>query len=164
MTTTSPSISDNALPVIETVPFMALTVSLRASMATLAVQGMAADRQVRAEAARLGLNTATPSQWLYTGLSGHPDDEFDLEVALPLHEPVTGTPGESFAIRNVPAFHCAQYTYVGPWCNLGDVYDTLFIQFYADDHVYDGRIRERYQLVDLENQERCITDIQIGIA
>ncbi|RYF77609.1 MAG: GyrI-like domain-containing protein [Cytophagaceae bacterium] len=163
MTTTS-SISDNALTVVETVPFMALTISLRAGLSSLAQLGMAADSQVRAEAVRLGLNSAVASQWIYTGISGHPDDEFDLAIALPVNVTVTGVPGDSFAIRNVPAFRCAQYTYTGPWSDLSEVYDALFVQFYADDHVYDGRVREIYRVVDMENQDNCVTDIQIGIA
>ncbi|MEZ0538618.1 GyrI-like domain-containing protein [Fibrella arboris] len=162
--TTLLSIPDNALTVIETAPFTALTTSLRASLATLAQLGMTADSRVRAEAARLGLDPALATQWIYTGISGHPDDEFDLQVALPMQTAITGTPGQSFAIQTIPAFQCAQYTYTGAWSNLGDVYDALFVQFYADEHVYDGRMREIYQVVDRTNQANCITCIQLGIA
>lgn len=162
--TTTLTLPDNALTITDTAPFTALTSSLRASLATLSERGAATMQHLRAEAIRLSLDTSIASQWIYTGISGHPDDEFDLEIALPITSAVTGTPGPSFAVRHVPTFHCAQYTYTGSWRNLGDVYDALFKQFYAAEHVYDGRVREIYRVVDMENPDNCVTDIQLGIA
>ena len=162
--TTTLLLPENALAATDTAPFIALTISLRTSLSALSEDGGTANRQVRAEAARLGLDPSVATHWLYSGLSGHPDDEFDLDIALPIGSSAAVTPGSPFAIRNVPAFRCAQYTYTGSWSTLAEVYAALFQQFYADDHVYDGRVREIYRVVDLENTENCVTDIQIGIA
>ena len=162
--TTALLLPDNALIITNTAPFMALTISLKTSLYALAESGGAAAQRLRAEAVRLGLDASVAFQWLYTGLSGHPDDEFNLEIALPIREAVPGTPGSEFAIRALPAFQCAQYTYTGSWRNFGEVYGALFHQFYAADLVYDGRVREIYRVVDLDNLDNCVTDLQIGIA
>ena len=155
---------ENALAIDETVPFIALTIGLRTNLAALAESGRRASQQLQAEATRLGLDASVAAHWLYTGLSGHPDDDFDLDIALPISSSIVGTPGSSFAIRAIPAFHCATHTYTGSWNNLAKVYNALFQHFYADDHVYDGRVREIYRVVDSENRENCVTDIQLGIA
>lgn len=143
-------------------PFLALTIALRTSLPALVEKGSAANRQLCAEAVRLGLNAALPTQWQYSSFSGHPDDDFDLEIALPILSTVSGTPGSAFTVRYVPAFRCVQYAYTGSWNTLGEVYEALFTQFYAADRVYDGRVREIYRVVDRTNPANCVTDIQIG--
>ena len=162
--TTTLLIPGNALTVKDTEPFLALTIKLRTSLPALAEKGGAANRKLCAEAVRLGINAAVPTQWLYSGFSGHPDDDFDLHIALPIRSSVVGIPGNDFAVHHVPAFRCAHYTYTGSWRDLGDVYEALFTQFYAAGYVYDGCIREVYQVVDRQNMSNCVTDIQIGIA
>ncbi len=145
-------------------PFLALTTRLRTSLPALAETGGAANRQLCAEAIRLGINAAVPTQWLYSGFSGHPDDDFDLHIALPIRSRVLGLPGSNFAVHYVPAFRCAHYTYTGSWRDLGGVYEALFTQFYAADYVYDGCVREVYRVVDQQGMNNCVTDIQIGLA
>lgn len=162
--TTTISVPDNALTITETTPFRALTTRLRADLTTLFELGVPVDSQVRAQATRLGLDASVPTQWLYTGMSGHPDDDFDLDIVLPISTSAPITPGDSLTVKDVPAFRCAQYTYTGSWRHLGGIYDALFGQFYAADLVYDGRVREIYRVVDLQNPDNCVTDIQIGIA
>lgn len=162
--TTTLLIPENALTVKEVEPFLALTIKLRTSLPALAETGGAANRQLCAEAIRLGINATVPTQWLYSGFSGHPDDDFDLHIALPIHSRVAGIPSSDFAVHYVPTFHCTHYTYTGSWRDLSDVYEALFDQFYAADHVYDGCIREVYQVVDRQDMNNCVTDIQIGIA
>jgi len=157
-------IPTNALIVKQTEPFLGLTIGLQTYLPELAASGGAANRQLLAEAARLGLPSTQPIQWHYTGLSGHPDDDFTLQIVLPIESVVLGTPGSPFSVRHIPAFHCAQHTYCGPWNRLKEVYDEIFEQFYAVDRVYDGRVREVFRIVDRDTPARCVLDIQIGIA
>ncbi|MEZ0484157.1 GyrI-like domain-containing protein [Fibrella aquatica] len=161
--TTTLKMPANALTISHKTAFAALTTQLRTTLDTLGELAIPADRQLREEAQRLGLDPTVPTHWIYTNFSGHADDEFDLEIALPVDVPTTTSPNPG-AMRDVPAFRCAEYTHLGPWSELSAVYDTLFQQFYAEDHLYNGCVREIYRVVDWENQASCITDIQIGIA
>lgn len=161
--TTQISIPQQALRVIETAPFTALTTTIRATLPTLTDKAIPADGQLRDEAARLGLNATVPTQWLYTGANGDPTNEFGLDIALPIPG-ANGTPAAGFAVQHVPAFRCATYTYTGPWSDFGELYDQLFAQFYRDGHKNNGLVREIYLVADFANPEACVTEIQLGIA
>ena len=159
--TTQLSIPSTALSVKETQPFTALCFTTRATLQTLSqyVRGVA--ETLYSEAANLGLEVTGPIQWIYTGVNGNETNEFQLEIVLPISQP--GNSSEQFTYQVFPSFRCATYTHTGPWSDFGELYDALFAQLYRDGYQNDGRVREIYSVVDVENQERCITEIQIAL-
>ena len=159
--TTQLSIPENALSVKEIPSFMALCFTTRATLPTLSQHAFGVAEKLHYEAARLGLDTAGPVQWIYTGINGDETNEFQLEIVLPIRQP--GAEPDGFSYRVFPAFHCASYTYTGPWSDFLQVYNALFAQLYRDGYQNDGRIREVYAGIDMENPENCVTEIQIGL-
>ncbi len=160
--TTELEVPEQALRVTEIPAFTALTVSLRATLPNLVERAMPLDEALRAEVARLGLPEA-PTQWIYTGVSADPTNEFGLTIALPVPAPLD-EPTEGFQFQTVPAFRCASYAFRGRWSDFSVLYDVLFAQLYRDGHRYNGHVREVYRVVDLERPEQCVTDIQLGLA
>lgn len=60
--TTKVLVPENVLREANVLPFTALTISLRATLSTVADRAMPADRQLRDEATRLGLDLSVPTQ------------------------------------------------------------------------------------------------------
>lgn len=87
----------------------------------------------------------------------------DLEIALPVPAPL-GEPANGFQYQDFPAYGCVQYSFTGPWSDFPALYEVLFPQFYRAGHRHDGRIREVYRVVDLEQPDQCVTDFRLGLA
>lgn len=159
--TTQLSIPATALSEKEIPSFPALTYATRATMPTLSRQVDGIPEKMYAEAARLGLPVAGPMEWIYTGATGDAETEFDLEIALPIARP--GEPSDTFAYKIYPPFRCLAYTHSGPWSDFQAVYGQLFGHVRAANQPYNDQVREVYAVVDLDNQENCVTEIQIGL-
>ncbi|WP_420149966.1 GyrI-like domain-containing protein [Spirosoma sp.] len=159
--TTQLSIPENALAVREILPFSALCFTTRTTLRSLSQYIGGVAQNMYREASRLNLHVAGPVQWIYTGANGDETNEFQLEIVLPIHKP--GAQPEEFFYKVCPDFRCATYTYAGPWSDFGEVYKILFDQLYRTDYQSNGLIREVYLVVDFENQENCLTEIQIGL-
>lgn len=150
------------LQVKQVAPFSALCFTTRTTLPSLSqYYGTIADSLYR-EAERLTLNVTGQIQWIYTGVNGAETNEFQLDIALPIHQP--GQESEEFNYHVFGAFRCACHTHNGTWSELATVYNTLFPQFYQLGYQNDGRVREIYKLIDLHNLANCITEIQIAIA
>ncbi|GAB4031177.1 GyrI-like domain-containing protein [Spirosoma gilvum] len=160
--TTQLEIPENALSVNETQPFTALGFTTRATLQTLSQHAPGVAESLYKEANRLKLAVAGPVHWIYTDVNGDETHEFQLEIVLPIAQ--QGEPSEQFFYKDYPSFRCATYTYTGPWSDFGAVYDALFGQFYGNGYQTDGRVREVYTIIDLQNPANCVTDIQIGIS
>jgi effector-binding domain-containing protein len=160
--TTQLSIPENALSIQETHSFTALTFTTRTTLNTLSQHVRTVAEDLYAEANRLNLDVSGPIYWVYTGASGDENQEFQLEIALPIAQ--QRELSSEFSYKTFPSFRCASYTYAGPWSDFKEVYSILFSQLYREGYQGTGNVREVYTVIDFENQENCITDIQIGIA
>lgn len=156
------SIPSNALRIQENAPVTALCCRTMATLSTLHDQTVPLTERLYAEAHRLNLTIAGPVNWLYTDANNDPNHEFQLTIALPIQQP--GRLSDQFTYETIRSFRSASYRFKGPWGCLPEVYDLLFGQFYQQGYTYDGRVREIYSYVDFEHPEKCVTDIQIGIA
>lgn len=141
-------------------PLLAIVSSLRVSLKRLN-ECEPVMQSLYAEAARLGLTITGPSQWQYIGATGDDNQEFQLDVALPVQQ--AGPPSEMFVYRELPLFSCVSYEYTGPWADMPAVYDQLFVQFYRDGYSEGTVVREIHTVVDLANPARCVTEVQIDI-
>lgn len=160
--TTQLSIPENALSEKETQSFTALCFTTHATLSTLSQYIAGVAENLHCEATRLNLEIAGPIQWIYTGVNGDETNEFQLEIVLPVSQPVTES--ATFPYKAFPAFRCLSYTHTGSWSEFGEVYDALFGQLYRDGYQNDGYVREVYTVIDFENPALCVTEIQIGLA
>ncbi len=154
-------IPENALADKETAPFTALCFTTHTTLATLSEWNHVVG-ELYIEAARLGLTTTGPVQYIYAGVTGDVHNEFQVDIALPIAAP-TDSAG-TFSYKTFAAFRYAAYTYTGAWADFSAVYDALFGQLYGSGRRNDGHIREVYTYVDKDRPETCVTEIQIGLA
>lgn len=158
--TTQPTAPVVDLLVKETEPFTALSFTTRATLRSL-TQHSHVPENLYHEADRLGLLPTGPIQYVYTGVNGDETNEFQLAIALPVLR--AGNQPFGFSYQQFPAFRCASYNHTGSWADFPEVYDALFSQFYQEGYQNDGRVREMYAVVDLENPANCVTEIQVGL-
>ena len=158
--TTQLMIPENALLVKETEPFVALTFTANATLKTISEYSHVPEN-LYDEASRLGLVANGPIQYIYTGVNGDESNVFRLEIALPIQQP--GDKPFAFNYQEFPSFRCTSYTHTGSWDDFPELYDALFGQLYRDGYQNDGRVREVYLVVDLENSENCVTEIQVRV-
>lgn len=159
--TTQLSIPENALSIKETQPFTALTFTTQATLRTLSQYAPGVAQNLHREAERLNLAITGPVHWIYTGVNGDENNEFQLDIALPIRQP--GEKSDEFSYQTFSSFRCATYTYTGPWSDFDELYNALFAQLYRDGYQNDGHVREVYRVVDLANPANCVTEIQIGL-
>lgn len=115
------------------------------------------------EATRLQLLVAGPQYWCYFGANGDPDNEFTLEIAIP----VVGKPLKetTFQLKQLSAFKSLSVLHEGSYEEMGKVYGEIMPQVLADGFSFtdDKEVREMYLNVDFEHPENCRTEILIGI-
>lgn len=155
------SIPANVLADKETAPFTALCFTTQTTLATLSDWNHVPD-ELYTEADRLGLQMVGPIQYIYTGITGDMNNEFQVDIAFPISAPADSA--GTFSYKTFAGFRCAACTYRGPWADFPAVYDALFEQFYASGRRTNQLIREVYAVVDFENPANCLTEIQIGLA
>ncbi|PRY41873.1 GyrI-like small molecule binding protein [Spirosoma oryzae] len=141
-------------------PFLAIVSSVRVTLKRLN-ECVPVMQSLYAEAARLGLTITGPSQWHYIGASGDDNQEFQLDVVLPIQH--AGPPSETFVYNELPAFSCVSHAHTGAWSDMPAVYDQLFSQFYRDGYSEGTVVREVHIVADLEQPAQCVTEVQIGI-
>ena len=159
--TTQLELPANALSVKEVESFTALCFTTHATLQTLSQYAPVVAQNLYREANRLQLDITGPIQWIYTGVNGGETNEFRLDIVLPVRQ--SGDSSDEFTYQTFPPFRCASYTHTGPWSDFGELYNVLFAQLYRNGYQNDGRVREVYSTIDMENSANCVTELQIGI-
>jgi effector-binding domain-containing protein len=113
------------------------------------------------KAMELGLEITGPQIWVYDGCDENPNTPFELTIAVPVAK-AAGDPGK-FRYAEFPEMNCISEIHKGPWSQLGETYQKLMPAIMQKGYVYTGISREVYLLCDFENQENCITEIQIEV-
>ncbi len=113
------------------------------------------------KALELEIEIAGPQIWVYDGADGNPSTPFELTIALPVAK-TAGEPGK-FRFAEFPEIDCISEIHKGPWAKLGDTYHKLMPAIMQQGLAYTGISREVYHVCDFENQENCITEIQIEV-
>lgn len=115
--------------------------------------------QLVAEIQKEQLEVAGEQIWRYIGGDGNPDTEFTLQVAFPIKE----TEKQHEQIKEFETFKCFTGVHHGSWQNFGKTYEKIMGDLMVAGHQMNGEIREIYHTVDFENEERNVTEIQVGI-
>lgn len=113
------------------------------------------------KALELGLEIAGPQVWVYDGADGNLNTRFELTIAIPVNK-TGGDPGK-FRFAEFPEINCISEIHRGPWAKLGETYQKLTAPIAQQRLTFTGISREVYHVVDFENQENCITEIQIEV-
>lgn len=114
-----------------------------------------------AKAAELKLEITGPQIWVYEGSDGNPTTKLELTIAIPVNK-INGDPGK-YRFAEFPEFKCVSEIHNGSWAKLGETYQKLMPAIMQQGLSYTGTSREIYKVCDMENQENCITEIQIEI-
>lgn len=117
--------------------------------------------EMMAKATELKLEITGPQIWIYEGSDGNPETKFKLTIAIPVTKS-SGDPGK-FNFTTLPEFKCISEIHKGSWAKLGETYQKLMPAIMQQGLSYTGTTREIYKVCDFENQENCITEIQIEV-
>jgi effector-binding domain-containing protein len=115
---------------------------------------------VAEEAIKNGFKIVGPQIWDYSGADGNPDTKFTVDICFQVEEKHgINNPNTKY----LKGFKSASYVLKGPWSSLGNAYSTLIAEMEAGGLKPSDACREVYHLCDFEDQNNCITEIQLGI-
>lgn len=138
-----------------------LQCSLSSSLKTLVADVGEKPNQLMEKVAALGLEVSGPQIWRYQGSDGNPDTVFSLEICVPVKE----TKGDASPFRFVTLAEtdCLSEIHQGSWMNMGNTYQKLIGEMSRKGIVPTGTSREVYLNCDFENQDKCITEVQLEL-
>jgi len=138
-----------------------LCISLDTKITTLMQDTGTLPNELIEKAMELGLEITDPQIWVYDGCDENPNTPFELTIAIPVAQAM-GYTGK-FRFAEFPEMNCISEIHKGPWAKLGETYQKLMPAILQQGLVCSGTSREVYHICDFENQENCITEIQIEI-
>jgi len=138
-----------------------LCISLDTKITTLMQDTGTLPNELIEKAMELGLEITDPQIWVYDGCDENPNTPFELTIAIPVAQAM-GYTGK-FRFAELPEMNCISEIHKGPWAKLGETYQKLMPAILQQGLVCSGTSREVYHICDFENQENCITEIQIEI-
>ena len=112
------------------------------------------------EAGKAGLQPAGPQHWVYIGADENRDTQFSLDMGLPVQGDGTS---DKYQVKELPALKCATTIHEGSWDNFAATYEKLIGEVMAKGLKMTNECREVYLNVDMENPEKNITEVQVGI-
>lgn len=113
------------------------------------------------EIARQGIEPTGAQIWEYIGCDGDPTKEFTLKIAIPINK--MGVDTDKISFEYLSEYKCVCYTHKGAWADFKMVYAKLATELINNGYTMNGSNREVYVHCDFENQDNCITEIQIGV-
>lgn len=139
----------------------AVKATVKARLATLLQDAGALPQSIMEIPAQCGFEISGPQYWTYRGADGNPETSFDLEIAVPVSG--SGDLPEGFTLGDTDEFACICHTHNGPWSEFTKVYEKLIPEIMATGKTLSGICREVYLQCDMENQNNCVTELQIGV-
>lgn len=104
-----------------------------------------------------------PQVWCYTGCDGtSAEAEFDLLIAIPVSK--EGKEQNGFVFETLPSYRNVSVIHKGPWSELAAAYEQLVSNIANAGLTLVGTSREIYLNCDFENQQNCVTEIQMEVA
>lgn len=108
-----------------------------------------------------GIEATGPLEFVYLGATNDPEQEFTLQIAIPVKEEKEVSNGYSF--KKADAFKCISYDYKGDVNQMMPVYENLFQKVFAAQLEPSNEVREVYKHWEHPTSENNITEIQIGV-
>jgi len=138
-----------------------LCYSLNTSLMNMMTDTGSLPNELVEKALELGLEIAGPQIWVYDATDGSPATPFELTIALPVNKQ-NGDAGK-FRFAEFPEFNCISEIHKGPWSKLGETYQKLMPSILQPGQSCRVICREVYHICDFENQENCVTEIQVEV-
>jgi effector-binding domain-containing protein len=135
--------------------------TMESSLATLINDVGEHANKLYEKALELGLEISGPQIWQYSGSDGKPETTFTLDMCIPVKE-AKGDPGQ-FSFAELPPFQCVSDTHNGPWNKLSNAYERIMGELSRKGMIPTGISREVYIHCDMENEENCVTEVQIQV-
>ncbi|MDD2962620.1 MAG: GyrI-like domain-containing protein [Bacteroidales bacterium] len=110
---------------------------------------------------KAGGQTAGPQIWVYHSADGTPDRPITLQLTFPLLNPIACP--EGYECIMLPEYKAVVTFNNGPWNEVGKIYCEVMKYIESQSLTYTGVSREIYHVCDFENQQNCVTEIQVGI-
>ena len=117
--------------------------------------------EIYKEAIVSGYEITGPVYWIYYGMDGNPDTQFNLEIGIPVQE--KKNPNDGFICKTVETMECATLIHNGTWENLSQSYSFLIAELMKSGRMLNGVAREVYINIDFNNPENNNTEIQLGL-
>jgi len=138
-----------------------LCISLETSLKDMMTETGNLPNELMEKATELKLEIVGPQIWVYEGSDGNPNTKIELTIAIPV-KTISGDPGK-FRFAQFPEFTCVSVIHKGPYAQLGETYMKMMSSIFSEGLSYTRTSREIYQVCDFENQENCVTEIQVEV-
>ena len=150
-------------------PFTVFFHSQQANIAELADLTREIPPRLFLEVEKTGSKINGPISFLYYGMDGNPETEFQLEIVLPVDK--AGSGQDEFDFKVLDRFKCISTVLEGSWSLLGQSYEKLVNEAIKAGHNLMFESREIYHnITDAEAEKRKrfespenITEIQMRI-
>lgn len=120
-------------------------------------------RELYRDAALNDLEIAGPIYWNYKDFTGNPQDEFGLEIALPVVEIPEHYVGK-FQVKRTEPFYCVSVRQEGSWLDIPAAYEKITTFIRVRGMKMTSCNREIYIHMDFENPAANITEVQVGVS
>lgn len=141
--------------------FTALSFSVQTSIAGIFQYVRVKAAELYKDAVESNLEITGPVYWIYTGMDGHPETVFTLDIVLPVTNPASYH--GKFAIKSIPALKALATMHPGSWERLAETYHQLFVETGKRNLAPNGICREVYLHMDFNNPANNLTEVQVGI-
>ncbi len=141
--------------------FTALTFSVQTNFAGIFQYVRVKAAELYKDAVVNNLEITGPVYWIYTGMDGHADTVFTLDIALPVTAPASYH--GKFDVKTIPALKSLATTHTGSWERLPETYHNLFMETGKQNLTPNGVCREVYLHMDFNNPENNLTEVQVGV-
>lgn len=115
---------------------------------------------VAEEALKKGYKIIGPQIWNYMGADGNPDTKFTIDICFPIEQSDINNGSDT---KILGGFKAACHILKGPWSELSTAYSALMGEMNEKGLQLSSYCREVYHLCDFNEQNNCITEIQLGI-
>lgn len=139
-----------------------LMFSIKSTLATIATDPGNAPMEIMQKAEELGLEVTGPQIWQYRNVDGNPNTTIDVDICVPIKE-AKGDSGK-FKFDVLPAITCIAEIHKGAYSQLTNTYNRIFGEMTRKGIAMGTASREVYTVCDFENQENCITEVQVIIS
>lgn len=135
---------------------------VRASISTLKEHVGTTPEALMVEIASQGIQPVGPQIWYYSGCVGNwAEAQFDLLISIPVAS--AGANQNGFEFLSLPSYKCVSMLHKGAWDKLPQAYEVFIREINEAGLIMVGTSREVYINCDFENQENCITEIQMEV-
>jgi effector-binding domain-containing protein len=110
----------------------------------------------------LELKITGPLEFIYFGVDGNPETQFDLIIAFPIN--ARGAESSLFEYYESEPFYCAHIDYQGSMNGIGEAWDVFVKEIVDSGLIPTGQCREVYKNWIGDDSYENVTELQMGIS